>query len=502
MESILAKAARLAQGSDPAAALPFIQTLLVEDPRDADALTLQGLVEQRAGSQEKAVAAFAASRDADPRNPARLVNLGLALKGARRFEEAVATLRAADSMRPHHGGTLANLGSCLIAAGRAREAIPVLKNSIRLAPDNAEAANNLGVALARVKDHVAAIAAYNRALTIKPSFIEARLNLADALRATGRLDESAACVHTVLERASDNPRAANLAGILREESGDQQGALAIWQDFLDRVGLSHPIGVNVMRVLIATDRAHEVPDLARQMLKVLPQSTTPLAYLAAALDLNDDYDALAKLRDIEHFVRIIDIAPPVDYPSLDAFHDALRNELLAHSTLTFEPEGLVTRKGRQSGDLAYAKTPALAVVAGLAEAALREFWTDLGTFNFDHPFLTARPDEWSLTLWGTILQPGGLVDPHIHAPNWLSGVYYPGFVHGRFDPDEGAFAIGSLPIALGGHGKTEIIRPRSGRMILFPSFLWHGTLPFGGSAERISFAFDLVPRGIGRPHRL
>jgi hypothetical protein len=39
-------------------------------------------------------------------------------------------------------------------------------------------------------------------------------------------------------------------------------------------------------------------------------------------------------------------------------------------------------------------------------------------------------------------------------------------------------------------------------MILFPSFLWHATMPFGGAADRASFAFDLVPDGVGRQHRL
>ncbi|MFD2137552.1 putative 2OG-Fe(II) oxygenase [Novosphingobium resinovorum] len=100
-------------------------------------------------------------------------------------------------------------------------------------------------------------------------------------------------------------------------------------------------------------------------------------------------------------------------------------------------------------------------------------------------------------MWGTILRPGGEVGPHIHAPNWLSGVYYP-----EFEGEDGAFAIGLLPEELGGGGTPVTYPPRAGRMILFPSYMWHATLPFGGDKERISFAFDLVPKGIGRAHKL
>jgi hypothetical protein len=34
--------------------------------------------------------------------------------------------------------------------------------------------------------------------------------------------------------------------------------------------------------------------------------------------------------------------------------------------------------------------------------------------------------------------------------------------------------------------------PKPGRLVLFPSFLFHGTRPFSGR-ERLSVAFDLVP---------
>ena len=31
------------------------------------------------------------------------------------------------------------------------------------------------------------------------------------------------------------------------------------------------------------------------------------------------------------------------------------------------------------------------------------------------------------------------------------------------------------------------------RLALFPSYMWHGTVPFTGAKPRLTFAFDLVP---------
>ena len=47
---------------------------------------------------------------------------------------------------------------------------------------------------------------------------------------------------------------------------------------------------------------------------------------------------------------------------------------------------------------------------------------------------------------------------------------------------------------LSGSAGIETICPEPGMAILFPSYVWHGTIPFSGGGERISIAFDLHPR--------
>ena len=495
----LQDAARLAQGVVPEAARPLLMALLAADPDDADALTLLGLVEQRAGNIIAALAALGRARALDPGNPARIGNHALALKRAARFEEAIAALESALALRPGAAVTLANLGACLIEAGRAGEAVPRLRAALVADSRHFDALNNLGIALARTGKPDEALEAYDRALAQRPDHLEARLNRIDALALRDRA-AAVQAVRAVLQRHPAHPRASNQLGTLLEATGALDEAITVYRAALDSSGLNHPVGVNLARLLLQTGRAQEAVTVTDRLIEALPSVTTPLALKCAALHLAGQGEALKTLMGLDDFVRVIDIDHVDGFENRDAFDAALAGDLFGHTSLTYEPEGLVTRQGRQSDDLAGETTPALAALAALARNTIATYLTALP--EGDHPFQRARPEDWSLTLWGTILSPGGEVGAHIHAPNWLSGVYYPALPDVVRHGEEGWLAMGALPDQLGGGGTQQRYEPRPGRMILFPSYIWHGTLPFSGDTPRLSFAFDCVPAGIGRPHRL
>jgi Tfp pilus assembly protein PilF len=495
----LAHAAELLRRDRLGDARAAIGALVARSPGNPDALTLAALLARRQGNDAAALDAFARARSADPANPARVNNHALALKQAGRFDEAVAAFDAALRLRPGHAATLANLGSCLIAADRPGEALAPLEQAVRAEPARGESWNNLGVALARTGDADAAADAYRKALAARPDYDEARLNLADLHLAAGRDRDALGLAETVLRASPGHPRASVIAATLAERADDAARAIALYRDCLDRAGLHVVPGVNLARLLIAGGDPVQALALCERLIAAAPSVTTPLALAMAALDRMGDRAALARLTALDRLVRVIDLDHVAGFASVDAFNTALVAELEAHPSLRPDPEGLVTRGGRQSDDLARETTPASAALAAIAADRMEACRRDLP--DFDHPWIRARPASGSLTLWGTILRPGGEVGAHIHAPNWLSGVYYPAFPDDDAG-DRGWFAIGALPAALGGGGTLTTYRPRAGRMILFPSFLWHATLPFSGPSPRISLAFDLVPPGIGRPHRL
>jgi hypothetical protein len=37
------------------------------------------------------------------------------------------------------------------------------------------------------------------------------------------------------------------------------------------------------------------------------------------------------------------------------------------------------------------------------------------------------------------------------------------------------------------------VQPVPGRLVLFPSYMWHGTIPFHAATARTTIAFDAIP---------
>jgi len=40
---------------------------------------------------------------------------------------------------------------------------------------------------------------------------------------------------------------------------------------------------------------------------------------------------------------------------------------------------------------------------------------------------------------------------------------------------------------------NHYVKPAPGTVVLFPSYMWHGTVPFGGTETRLTAAFDVIP---------
>jgi hypothetical protein len=87
---------------------------------------------------------------------------------------------------------------------------------------------------------------------------------------------------------------------------------------------------------------------------------------------------------------------------------------------------------------------------------------------------------------------------HIHPEGWISSALYialPDEVRDATDRS-GHIQFGVPPIELGlALPPRRIVKPQVGELVLFPSYMWHGTVPFTSAQPRITVAFDLVAQG-------
>ena len=77
---------------------------------------------------------------------------------------------------------------------------------------------------------------------------------------------------------------------------------------------------------------------------------------------------------------------------------------------------------------------------------------------------------------------------------WISSCYYVGLPAAVADESakQGWIKFGE-PDFESGLPIRRAIKPEPGRLVLFPSYMWHGTIPFAGREKRTTIAFDVVP---------
>ena len=97
--------------------------------------------------------------------------------------------------------------------------------------------------------------------------------------------------------------------------------------------------------------------------------------------------------------------------------------------------------------------------------------------------------------WSSRLGDAGFHVNHVHPEGWISSCYYVGVPHvvknekekqGWIKFGEPSFDTGLSP--------RRVLQPVPGRLVLFPSYMWHGTIPFHDASPRMTIAFDAVPR--------
>jgi uncharacterized protein (TIGR02466 family) len=131
--------------------------------------------------------------------------------------------------------------------------------------------------------------------------------------------------------------------------------------------------------------------------------------------------------------------------------------------------------------------------------AVADYLATMGQRDPAHPFLVDPPRRWRLTSWATVLDRQGNLLPHVHFDGFISGVYYPkipdGVSTGPEHGEAGWFELGRPPDEYRCTVMPEVrtVQPRAGRMLLFPSYFYHRTVPFESAEVRISIAFDALP---------
>lgn len=407
------------------------------------------------------------------------------------FGTAERACRAVLQTQPNHPAATHMLGGIALKAGHAEAGIDLLRRTVAVAPGYGEAWGSLGQALVDTNDVGGAEEAFQNALKAKPEYWPAISGLAAIWKGAGKTDQARAALERAVDTFPQRPGPAFELANLLQEQGAHAAAVDAYSEALGRAPKFVAARSNRASArLKAGDAAGALED-ADAYLATGTKSANVVAYRVLALQMLGRVDEARAWDDIQTMVY------PATPEAEPGFNEKLVADIKAHPRLTGEWDNTqrAIRQGKMVLDLARDPTPTIAKFLSMIRSTVDRLRDGLPD-QADHPFLGAKPAKYEMSVWANILSSGGQQAPHIHNYGWLSGTYYPTLPDTiNDDSDAGWISFGSPGYGLPSPDglETRSLKPLPGSMFMFPSYLWHHTIPLETGEERISIAFDIVP---------
>jgi tetratricopeptide (TPR) repeat protein len=365
------------------------------------------------------------------------------------------------------------------------EAIPLLHDFVMSHPEATSAHERLAEMRAEAGDGEAFADAYVAALRQRPRDRALQLSYSMSLARAGHPERALESIEAARALFGDDRDFMLLEAFVANHSGlsDRAGALLDRLDDLPDTQLAR--GQHCLQ----TGRPREAKSFLEAGVRGDPANLMIWATLAVAWRLCGDARH-AWLCEQPGLYSICDLG--LGAAELTGLADVLR----ALHSARFHPVGQSLRGGTQTrGSLLSRPEPEIVKLGKVLGEAVRRHIANLPPADPHHPLLRHRHGKLTFGgSWSVRLADGGFHVAHVHPGGVISSACYialPG-KSGDADAREGWLEVGRPPPEL----KVDLpplttVEPRPGRLVLFPSYVFHGTRPFG-SGERLTVAFDVV----------
>jgi tetratricopeptide (TPR) repeat protein len=308
------------------------------------------------------------------------------------------------------------------------------------------------------REPVRALALYDRVLRVDPENMGALNGQAVAMVRMNRFDEALGRFETMISRAPENPSLYGEAAAILLQMHEPDRALEMSQAGLRRD----------------------------------PQDQTCLALVGTSYRVRGDAREEAH-NGYQRLVQVIDLEPPAGFADMAEFNQQLDGYLdrLHPHLREFVDQSL--RGGTQTVNHVFDAGHGLVdLLRQRIDQAITRYIADLS--DVQHPFDNRRGTSFAYSgSWSSRLYDCGFHVNHLHT-GWISACYYVAAppesetsTQGWLKFGEPSYDVGlTLPPA-------RMVQPVPGRLVLFPSYTWHGTEPFRSAASRTTVAFDAIP---------
>lgn len=441
-------------------------------------------------------------------------NLASTLGDLSRYDESAQAAMAAIKLGIRAPETRLVLARAQMHTGQLTAAQLAYREAISLRPDMHTALFELTQLLwMSGADQNIALQPLVNAVQAYPMSADLHLALSQALEFTG---DKPGALRVILDLASRNAADARMmvraADLLLEIGNLQHGReLAIRAFNADRS--SFPALMTLARAALACGEVEGASAAVTEALNRRPfdQHVLALQAMVWRMTNNPGFDALY---DYSSLVKSYLIEPPAGWSSRADYLADLAAELKQAHHFRTHPFGHSVRQGSQLPDIFAVQTPAIQGFLQALQAPVNAHIEHLG--SGPDPLRRRNTGAWQIQgIWSVMLRPGGFHVDHVHQEGWLSSAFYVELPDVVTKPDaksgsaQGNNKTGNPAgdsarqgwIRFGQPGSPvqpaqtaqHFVKPEPGMLVLFPSYMWHGTVPFTGKQSRLTVAMDIIP---------
>lgn len=477
-------------------ALRTIEQTVQVHPQDAAAWMVFGNIRRARNEIDLAITAFEQALELRPDLAEAHHNLGVCLRLRHRSDEALQHYDAAQKLGIDGAALHHNRGNAYVDLQEPDQAIDAYRNALQKNAADLDTHRNLNMLLWQqgyVDDY---LASYRDVLEANPRAEKFRSAYATALIQTGDCEKAEQVLRDGLQLSAEFSELKSLLAWSLEEQGRWEDALRMHTSAIATPDSVPNQLISYGRALLACGRPDDALKQIKPAAAAMPHNQRALAYLGLCWRLLDD-ERDAVLNDYDNMVRVYDVPVPGNYADTAEFNAALKKALSPLHFARTHPAEQTLRGGSQtSGNLFDRGEPEIQALLESLQHCIADYLARMPA-NSEHPLYSRRTGEYAIPAsWSVLLQRDGFHTMHTHPLGWISSAYYVDVPKEIVDTDEygGGLKFGEPDIDIGEKGAARRrIQPAVGKLALFPSYMWHGTVPFATDDPRLTVAFDVVP---------
>jgi tetratricopeptide (TPR) repeat protein len=422
-------------------------------------------------------------------------NLGLAKLKQRRFSEALAHFEQALVLTSDNLDAERYRAIALEFMSRSERAVAVYNRILARDPLDTKTHLMLNELLHRNDKQSEMLRSYDRASMARPTSPIPLTAKGDQLMLLDRFEEAERYYQRAIRLSSDHVAAHIGLGRALTALGEYSAANAAFEKSMKMFPDDPDLHTAFSFHLLKQSDQRRATQVAERAVALNMCSQPALAVLSLCYRVNND-ERGEELSGFDTLIQVFDLEPPEGYSSMNAFNDDLREHLEKSHGNAHQFFSQTLRGGtRMSEDIFQYRHMLRNKLKCRVTEAIERY---IGAFKqtVDHPFLRRRTASFAFAgSWSSRASSGGYHVNHIHS-GWISSVYYvevPGVANDTFSK-QGWLKFGEPSVDIGLYDAIRrVVNPKPGRLVLFPSYTWHGTIPFAANETRTTVAFDVIP---------